>query len=161
MDEDFEIEDKVERDAQEVIGKLLEFGFLTGSRAWGTNTTESDWDIAFSVGDTQLVDGLLPDENRTESEYFGGYYVAIGGVKINLIPLHPHAFLPWFLTTEAFKATFKLTSIKDPIKKYSLFEGMVAMFKATTSELGDLNTYHEQNQALLKSLNTEVKGATE
>ena len=141
--------------AKEILDKLLTIGFLTGSRAFGTETEHSDYDIVYSVQDSLLVSDVIKDNTKTNSEYFSGYYITIEGTRINLIPVHPHAFFPWYLATIAMTSTYKISGIIDPIKKYAIFEGMVALYKGMVNELFTVDYYDILKEAILHNKLTE------
>lgn len=125
-----------------MINKLLKVGFLTGSRAFGTNRDDSDYDIVYSVDDSQKINDIIGGMERSPSEYFSGYFIrADDGKQINLIPVHPHEYLPWYLATKAMTSTLKQSGIADPIRKYSVFMGIVSLFKGTVEQRGSLDEY--------------------
>ena len=63
------------RNTQNMVDNLLEIGFLTGSRAFGTHRKSSDIDIAFSMIHTPQIDRLVRNMDREASQYFNGYTV--------------------------------------------------------------------------------------
>lgn len=127
----------------DILDELLAIGFLTGSRAFGTAKLNSDWDVVYSVDDTKAIQNIIRGHTITPSNYFSGYTIDINSGRtdacnskiINLIPVVPHDFLPWYLATKAMKATLSLSGI-DKIQKYAVFQGMVAMFKGTVAQQG-------------------------
>ena len=126
----------------ELLDKLLKHGFITGSQAFGTAREDSDIDIVYSIQDSGYISAIIGDRERTPSDYFAGYLIEDdSGKSINLIPVHPHEFFPWFLATKAMAATLAESEIVDPIKKYSVFMGIVCLFKATVAELQNLAAY--------------------
>ena len=126
----------------ELLDKLLEHGFITGSQAFGTAREDSDIDIVYSIQDTGYINAIIGDRERTPSDYFAGYMIDDdSGKSINLIPVHPHEFFPWFLATKAMAATLMESEIVDQIKKYSVFMGIVCLFKATVAERQNLAAY--------------------
>ena len=124
-----------------MLDKLLEIGFLTGSRAFGTARQDSDYDVVYSIEDSQKIGEIIKDTERTSSDYFAGYYINVDGIQINLIPVHPHEFLPWYLATKAMRETLKASGINDPIRKYAVFSGIVSLFKGTVAQSGNLEEY--------------------
>lgn len=126
-----------------MLKELLEVGFLTGSRAFRTHRNDSDYDIVFSIEDSDKIDAILSETERVQSDYFSGFVVMEGNKKINLIPVHPHDYLPWYLATQAMKTTLFKSGILDPIKKYSVFQAMVALFKGTVEQRRTLQSYSE------------------
>ena len=134
----------------ELLDKLLEHGFITGSQAFGTAREDSDIDIVYSIQDSGYIDAIIGDRKRTPSNYFAGYLIDDdNGKSINLIPVHPHEFFPWFLATKAMVATLKESEIVDPIKKYSVFMGIVCLFKATVAERQNLSAYNVLRDKIL------------
>jgi len=113
----------------ELIKHLLAVGFLTGSRAFGTEKESSDWDIVYDIRDTETIQRIYSPRPITHSEYFKGYFITEGDVTINLIPVHSAEYFAWFLVTEAMKATWKYSEIQDRIQKYAMFQGIVAQYK--------------------------------
>jgi len=133
-----------------LLEKLLRVGFLTGSRAFGGFTDESDWDIVHSIEDTALVASIIGNLPHEQSAYFSGYYIEYEGVKINIIPVHPHEFLPWYLATEAFKATWLKSRIPGAIKKYAAFGALINMFRGLVEERGGVDGYLEIKRAIVE-----------
>ena len=136
-------------EAQMILDQLLKIGFLTGSRAFGTNRDDSDYDIVFSIEDSSLVNDIIGKIEKTPSNYFAGYYIYDSGILINLIPVHPHEFLPWYLATKAMQSTLATSGMTSPIKKYAVFSGMVALYKGTVEELRNLGAYIELKEKIL------------
>lgn len=124
-----------------MLEKLLRIGFLTGSRAFGTNREDSDYDIVYSIESSAIIADIIGDLEKTPSNYFSGYFIKDGDKQINLIPVHPHDYLPWYLATKAMTVTLTQSEIIDPIKKYSVFMGIVSLFKGTVEQRGSLSAY--------------------
>jgi hypothetical protein len=140
------------RQGREVMirDELLKTGFLTGSRAFGTNRDDSDYDIVYSVVDGAIIARLIEGRETTASDYFAGYYFRDDdSAQVNLIPVHPHEFLPWYLATRAMKETLKISGIDSPIKKYSVFMGIVSLYKGTVQEEGSVNNYNKVKADIL------------
>lgn len=133
----------------EVLGKLLSYGFITGSVAFGTNRPDSDIDFVYAIDDSHYINEIIKDFPRTPSDYFAGYFINVNGEQINLIPVHPHEFLPWYLATKAIAETLKISGIVDPIKKYAVFQGIVCLFKGTVKECGSLSEYEKVKRDLI------------
>jgi predicted nucleotidyltransferase len=133
----------------ELVEKLLLWGFLTGSQAFGTAREDSDIDIVYSIQDSDKIAEIIGSAEKTPSSYFAGYTIDDNGKQVNLIPVHPHEFLPWYLATKALTATLKDSGIIDPIKKHAVFQGIVCFFKATVSELGNINQYDKLKDRIL------------
>jgi hypothetical protein len=130
--------------------ELLKIGFLTGSRAFGTNREDSDYDIVYSVVDSCLISKVIEGRETTPSDYFAGYcFRDDDSALINLIPVHPHEFLPWYLATRAMKETLKISGIDSPIKKYAVFMGIVSLYKGTVQEEGMVNNYNKVKHDIL------------
>lgn len=127
--------------SRDILAELLKVGFLTGSRAFGTNRRDSDYDIVYSIDDSHIIDGIIEGITRIPSAYFSGYLIGVDNKDINLIPVHPHEYLPWFLATKAMTATLQQSRIVNKIQKYAIFEGMVALFKATCEQRSTLTEY--------------------
>lgn len=123
--------------------ELLEVGFLTGSRAFGTARPDSDFDIVYSIEQSPKISAIIEGIEKYPSDYFAGYYVNIDSQQVNLIPVHPHEYLPWYLATKAMTASLTISGIDNPIDKYSVFSGMVSLFKATTKKRANLAAYME------------------
>lgn len=124
-----------------MLEKLLQIGFLTGSRAFGTNREDSDYDIVYSIESSAIIADIIGDVEKIPSNYFSGYFIKDGDKQINLIPVHPHDYLPWYLATKAMTVTLTQSEIIDPIKKYSVFMGIVSLFKGTVEQRGSLSAY--------------------
>jgi predicted nucleotidyltransferase len=130
--------------------ELLKIGFLTGSRAFGTNRPDSDYDIVYSVVDSPIVARIIEGRETISSDYFAGYYFRDDdGAQVNLIPVHPHEFLPWYLATRAMKETLKISGIDSTIKKYSVFMGIVSLYKGTVKEERTVNEYNKVKADIL------------
>ena len=124
-----------------MLDELLKIGFLTGSRAFGTARDDSDYDVVYSIEDSARIAEVIGSNETTQSDYFAGYYIHADGKQINLIPVHPHEFLPWYLATKAMTATLKSSGINDPIRKYAIFSGIVALYKGTVEQRSNLAAY--------------------
>jgi hypothetical protein len=114
--------------------ELLKLGFLTGSRAFGTAGVGSDWDIVISVTELQKVAQIIDGKTIKESDYFKGFYVEEGGEEINIIPVHPDEYLPWYLTTKAVSAILQEASFEKS-QKYALFNGIRALLAMSSLKL--------------------------
>jgi hypothetical protein len=114
----------------EILDMILDNGFLTGSRAFMTHNEDSDYDIVIPIFRKESLCKLLEGLDIIPSEYFSGFFVTPYEKTINIIPVHYLDYLPWYLTTKAFKTTWKRTGIQDPLKKYAVFQGTLALYKA-------------------------------
>ncbi len=140
------------KSAKTILGQfnlleLLEIGFLTGSRAFGTATEDSDWDIVIQVQDRPIVDGILKGYEQVPSNYNSGFKVYLEFGVINIIPVHPHAFIPWYLTTVAMKNILQHFALNDPIKQHAVFGGLVCLLTSAIDQIGD---YDEVNQKIME-----------
>ena len=134
-----------------MLNELLEIGFLAGSRAFGTARDDSDYDIVYSIDDAIKIDAIIQGCVRKPSDYFAGYYIQSGNRQINLIPVHPHEYLPWYLATKAMTATLIESGIKDTIKKYSVFMGIVSLFKGMVDRQGNLTEYERLRKSIRRN----------
>lgn len=137
--------------------KLLTIGFLTGSQAFGTAKEDSDYDVVYSIEDSYKINDIIEGIERTPSDYFSGYFIEDSGKIINLIPVHPHEYLPWFLATKAMTSCLRLSGITDSIKKNSVFMGIVSLFKGTIEPSGNLKGYKFLKNQIRKEINKEDK----
>jgi len=135
-----------------LLSKLLHYGFITGSQAFGTAKEDSDIDLVYAIQDSDKINEILGPRTRTQSSYFVGYVVDDEGKAINLIPVHPHEFFPWFLATKAMTATFKESGIIDPIKKYAIFQGIVCLYKGMIDQLGTISEYEKVKRTIIGPL---------
>jgi len=134
-----------------IIMQILDMGFITGSHAYGTAKEGSDLDIVIQVQDKEKVRKLLiGSPSMRDSDYFAGFKAIVYDYCVNIIPVHPHEFLPWFLTTEAMKVTLVKSGITNKILYCSIFQGMVALFKATLPQLQNLEAYEKLNYRIIK-----------
>jgi len=126
-----------------ILSRLLDVGFLTGSRAFGTERDGSDYDICYSIDDSNFINVIIEGMERHPSDYFSGFFISCDGININLIPVHPHEYLCWYLATKAMKATLVISGIDNPIGKYSVFMGIVSLYKGTVKQRGNLSSYNK------------------
>lgn len=124
--------------------ELLEIGFLSGSRAYGTAVDKlrrvdemehntSDWDIVVSIKDIQKVDLILMGLPRKQSDYFNGFYVIVDNELLNIIPVHPSAYEDWYLTTKCMTTLLSEVELPKTIK-CSVFEGFKSLISLTREE---------------------------
>jgi len=135
-----------------MLGKLLEVGFLTGSRAFKTFRWNSDFDIVYSIDDSYKIEEIIKGKEKHPSGYFAGYTINVDDRTINLIPVHPHEYLPWYLATKAMTVTLKQSGIVDPIKKYSVFMGIVSLYKGTVEQQGNLDAYDKVKERIREDI---------
>jgi predicted nucleotidyltransferase len=133
-----------------VLKSLLEIGFLTGSQAFGTARIDSDYDIVYSVVDALKISIITGGYKSIQSDYNAGYTIQIEGKTINLIPVHPHEFLPWYLTTKAMKGMFEFYTFESKIKKYALFGVIKDALKGMVDELQTVDAYTDVNNYIIK-----------
>jgi hypothetical protein len=145
---------------EQALTVLLQEGFLTGSRAFGTHSDKSDYDVAYSVSDSDKIKDWMTKHIIQSSEYFSGTKVQLmDGNEINLIPLHPHEFVPWIQATKAMKAIYKDYAnfqgfgcgITKP-QVHSIFLGMVCQWKAVMPMRSDVKSYNHFNREAKKEL---------
>lgn len=127
------------------IKDLLEWGFLTGGYGFKIFDSSSDIDIAFPIYNKSEILRLCDGFTQTPSEYFGGFYIVVDGEFINLIPLHPHAVMPWYLTTKAMRGIIHDISNKDKQFRHMIFESMVSLFKGVCNYQGTPQAYMQYN----------------
>lgn len=133
-----------------LANNLLGSSFLTGSRAFGTNKSSSDFDLVVPIVAWDhvrtILDGLR-EAVKTESDYFQGlkyrWYLPNGrfvldrdSLELNIIPVHGDSFRSWYLATLAMAATAATADFRYPQQKYATFEAMVAAFKSATYKPG-------------------------
>ncbi len=136
--------------------KGLECAILTGSRIFGYNTKESDWDIVIPMNYMGNASDLINLASMVvDSHYFNGKMLHFSGVDtpINLIFVHPHEFKIWHLATLAMATVWKAMgisnsaglSVADKHKAHGMFEGFRATFKMVLPELNDSLNYEQEN----------------
>ena len=113
------------------IEDLLNLCYLTGSRAFGTERPDSDWDLVYSVHNDSKINSLTTGLVRAPSNYNSGFWIDLKFGKVNFIPVHPQEFPAWVFATRAVKAILKDTAILDRSAKIALFESLVTMMKLT------------------------------
>ena len=113
--------------------KVLKYGEVTGSQAYGTAHVDSDFDIAVPIGWMSKVMEIIGDRETVDSDYGAGFYFRDGdGVVVNIIPLHFHAYEAWVLATKMMTVALKDMPYLSSTSKYAMFEGFVALFKIAT-----------------------------
>lgn len=131
------------------LEECLQYGFLTGSRAMGNARQDSDYDVVVPINYKDKIHDQLSQVKT--SEYFNGFTFDSSdnpSKLINIIPVHPHEFLPWFLATKAMAATILISGLTDRIQIHAVFFGIVQYFKATVKQRGTLKEYDNQNHQL-------------
>lgn len=118
------------------MDELLELGFLTGSRAFGTEKEDSDFDIVISIKNMQKVLSIIEGKEITESNYFKGFYIDDNSKKINIIPVHPKEYIPWEMATVAVSAILKKAEFTQE-QKYALFQGIRSLVLMSDCKLID------------------------
>lgn len=114
-----------------IYDELLELGFLTGSRAFGTAAEDSDYDIVVSMTNIQKVMKIIEGLETTQSDYFNGFYIDTDGMKINIIPVHPDEIIPWMMATEGVKAILSKVDFEKQ-QKYALFQGIRSLVRMSS-----------------------------
>ena len=109
----------------------MEDWFYTGSYAFGCMHELSDVDIVVPIWAIQGIrEGIeaLGGEIKT-SNYFSGIFVDVIEAQLNIIPLHPVAFMSWAYATEFMtryvKSSEDLTIAVDRNLRHGVFEILV------------------------------------
>lgn len=144
-------------DAKEAVGifKSCIGAFLTGTRAFGNPSSASDWDVCVLVGDREHAKNHLRLYNLPEgisirdiedSSYNNGFKGAVLDLNltgpniakvptVNVIPLHPHEMLCWYMTTNEITRLMQIPGTKDRLRnrelRHGLFESLCALYKMT------------------------------
>ena len=139
----------------QLILSLLDYGFLTGSRAFGTEREDSDYDIAYPMRHDDIVSELLSAYKFENSMYFNGSKHTVGKRIINKIPLNECEVAPWVFATKAMIATYKETGVVDKQTKYGMFQTLTGMYKMALRLPDNLVTtkLQEYNDKLIKEFN--------
>lgn len=135
-----------------MIKHIFNFGFLTGSRAIGGNSKDSDWDIVVLVKDKEDIDEIIQKTRRIRevksSEYFNGTkYVMIDDVTINIIPVPTSEFIGWYLATVSMAEQYR-RFWKSPATGYDkklrcqLFESIKVSCRPYTDGISNPNEFN-------------------
>jgi hypothetical protein len=141
------------------IESILDYGFITGSQSFGTATEESDWDFCFPIVYQSEVNGILNEYkwNKEEhSDYFNGTKYVFQNKILNIIPVHPHAFKAWYLTTQIVPIIYRNMTLTK-IQKYAIFESSVAQIKGYSEEGRSFDDYMKEIKDFIKKENNDIK----
>ncbi len=155
---------------EEMLTKLLEYGFLTGSQAFGTADEHSDWDFCFPVFYSTEVYNILDEfswDSEESSTYFNGIKYSQKTKKmgsngyfienqLNAIPVHYHAFKSWYLTTQIVPIVYRNVNLTK-IQKHGIFESFMAQINGYSSEQGDIEQYRREIADIIKKENNDIK----
>lgn len=138
------------------ILKLFPFRhvFLTGSRAFGWASSDSDWDVCILVGNRgeaeKIIKANLIDiidrkgPSFKQSDYNSGFKGVTKYGEINVIPLHPLDFVCWWLATQQTKKLGMIPGVKERLAsrelKLAAFEQQKSFYKSLISYEGEEKT---------------------
>lgn len=155
---------------EELLTKLLEYGFITGSQAFGTADENSDWDFCFPIFYSAEIYNILDEfswDSEDSSLYFNGtkysqktkkigengYFIAN---QLNAIPVHYHSFKSWYLTTQIVPTVYRNVSMTK-IQKHGIFESFMSQINGYSSELGGIEQYRKEIADIIKNENNDIK----
>lgn len=122
--------------------------FLTGSRAYGTPTDNSDVDLAIVVesADAERLAGLADRSRGSASSDWLSLYFG----RLNLICLKPAAFDAWKAANEQLKAERPVTRDRaiEVIEAAKKASGSDAMDYHVAADLLDESGFHDQAKLL-------------
>jgi len=146
-----------EKDVEDMITEL---GVPTGSRAWGVQSYDSDYDYMFDVNTYPMVlDAINSHIKRdciSKSDYFVGMYVTINDKRYNLFILAPNEYMTWCLATDAMQRICGNDDIKEIIKdkknRVNMFENL-----CSTIKMGKSNKISKDRlSVVIENLKTEI-----
>lgn len=119
--------------------------FVTGSRAFGWENQESDWDVCIRAKDLASANVRLEilggNKESKDSDYNSGKKGVTAYGEINLIPLHPLDMLCWFLATMEIRKLSRVYGIGGRLGakefKHGLFESLRGWYKTVIPYSGD------------------------
>lgn len=111
--------------------------FYTGSREFGVNKNESDYDVCVEVSENYQALGKYLTDNKiekTESNYNNGFYITEDEKKINIIPLPLDIFRTWKMCTNTIKAACNQdpdikSRLRSKDKRIALFEILKGFYR--------------------------------
>jgi predicted nucleotidyltransferase len=118
-------------------GMVIPDAFVTGSRAFGWHTPESDFDICVHQGDMEKATAILASicEEVESSGYNSGKKGKAFGFEVNLIPLHPLDMVCWWLATQEIARLAKIPGVRERLgakeTKHGYFEMLRGFYKAS------------------------------
>jgi len=106
---------------------LFYYGFITGSRAFGTANSKSDWDIVIRIKESGAILSTLqkvyPWDKIEPSQYFNGVKLHKGDFVLNIIIVRNDEDMSYWYDTTAFmcgnKPWFEVITREE---KYAMFE---------------------------------------
>lgn len=99
--------------SQDMKAFLSHIGFLTGSTAWGVNTTTSDVDFAIPMADISLMRKINSIEIESHFSYiYNSVQFTIDGVKFDVVYLNSNDFKAWKFATQSLYALSNIPSSK-------------------------------------------------
>ena len=117
--------------------------FYTGSYAFGCMGKESDIDIVVPIMDRDTLWGSFEPYKPyiTDSNYFSGVFILTEeGTKLNIIPLHPVAFMSWAYATEFMtryvRSSEDLSVVVDRNLRHGIFEMLVGVSHLVVGGVG-------------------------
>jgi predicted nucleotidyltransferase len=129
--------------------------FLTGSRAFGWSTKDSDFDICVHMADKERAFALLDQHAEPANSERSLYYDSAKGhririaplgfrmdITINVSPLHPLDMLCWWLATREIQHIAKLDSqfLSAKEHKHGAFELLRGFYKQSIRYMGVVET---------------------
>lgn len=155
---------------EEMLTKLLEYGFITGSQAFGTADEHSDWDFCYPIIYSGEVHSILADfswDAEESSQYFNGLkyinktrHIGKNGYlisnQLNTIPVHYHSFKSWYLTTLIVPTVYR-NVILTKIQKHGIFESLFAQINGYSPEQGSVDQYRKEIEEIIQKENNDIK----
>jgi hypothetical protein len=115
-----------------VVNYIEEKGYLTGSRAWGVELTDSDYDYVLYGDDYHTLLHQINDSKNITSEnkdsYLGGLYITINNKKYNIFT-HLRDEVNYIKQTTDILKSFPKDYLITKQKRVYLFETIRATLK--------------------------------
>jgi hypothetical protein len=108
--------------------------FLTGSRAYGVATEESDWDVVVLTEETDKIAEMLGDLELEVTIVDEGYdppslRFTVSGYKINIIPVvDGYDYNAWLYATIMMKSR---APVSDRDSRIEAFQNLVSNYRAS------------------------------
>lgn len=134
----------------------------TGSRVFECASSSSDYDIIIPLADVNEASSVLKTEfgysRNEDSDYHNGikiYFANFDAKCINLIPLNPHEYMYWKLTTETIKNACRIdpSSIKNKTTRVCSFELLIGVFRLILGNNVDESTLRKYEKIKEKDEN--------